>query len=74
MPATKIIKIGNSVGVILPKEVLSELNVRLGDQVFLVKGPDGYRLVPYDPDFEKQVAAAEEGSRLLRNTLRQLAK
>jgi len=74
MHTAKITKIGNSAGVILPKEVLAELNVGQGDRVFLVKEGDGYKIVPYDPEFEEQVAAAQKGARLLKNTLRQLAK
>ena len=74
MHAAKVTRIGNSSGVVLPKELLSELNLSPGDRVFFIKEADGYKLAPYDPDFEEQVAAAEEGARVLRNTLRQLAK
>jgi putative addiction module antidote len=74
MHALKVTKIGNSSGVILPKDVLADLNLGVGDQVFIVKGDDGYRIVPYDPGFEEQVAAAVEGGRKYRNALRALAK
>ncbi|HEY1720104.1 MAG TPA: AbrB/MazE/SpoVT family DNA-binding domain-containing protein [Magnetospirillaceae bacterium] len=74
MHALKITKIGNSSGVVLPKDVLSDLNLEQGDQIFIVKSEDGYKIVPYDPDFEEQLAAAVEGERVYRNALRQLAK
>ena len=55
MNALKIRQIGNSLGVVLPKEALSRLNVKEGDQLFLTEAPDGsVRLTPYDPDFEKE--------------------
>lgn len=74
MYVLKVTKIGNSSGVILPKEVLTDLNLVQGDRVFLVKADDGYRIVPYDPDFQEQVEAAKEGGRRYRNALRLLAK
>lgn len=74
MHTLKITKIGNSSGVVLPKDVLTDLNVEQGDRVFIVKADDGYKLVPYDPEFEEQLAAGKEGERAYRNALRQLAK
>jgi putative addiction module antidote len=75
MNALKIRQIGKSLGVVLPKEALSRLNVKEGDQLFLTEAPDGsVRLTPYDPDFEEQMEAASEGMGAYRNALRQLAK
>ena len=75
MNALKIRQIGNSLGVVLPKEALSRLNVTEGDQLFLTEAPDGsVRLTPYDPDFEEQMEVAREGMGAYRNALRQLAK
>ena len=74
MTALKITKIGNSSGVILPKEVMADLNVEQGDQLFIVKDAGGYKLVPYDPSFEEQLSAFRAGARKYRNALRQLAK
>jgi putative addiction module antidote len=74
MHTAKVTKIGNSSGIVLPKEVLSDMNLSQGDQVFIVKAEDGYRIVAYDPNFEEQLAAAAEGERAYRNALRQLAK
>ena len=71
----KVRKIGNSLGVTLPKEVLKRLHLKDGDKVFLVEAPDGsYRITPYDPEFEKQMRLAEEGMSSYRNTLRALAE
>ena len=72
---TKTRKVGNSVGLILPKEILNRMNVREGDRVFLTEGPDGgFRITPYDPGFEEQMSAAESVMKRYRNTLRELAK
>ena len=71
----KVRKIGNSLGVVLPKEVLSRLNVQDGDKVFLTEAPDGsYRITPYDPEFEKQIKIGKTFMTRYRNTLRALAK
>lgn len=71
----KVRKIGNSLGVTLPKEVLKRLHLKEGDKVFLVEAPDGsYRITAYDPEFEQQMRLAEEGMSRYRNTLRALAE
>jgi putative addiction module antidote len=74
MAALKLTQIGNSVGVILPKEVLARLKVRKGDTVFITETPAGVTLTPYDPDFEKQLKLGREFMRKYRNTFRALAK
>ncbi len=71
---TKLRAIGNSTGIVLPKEVLTELDLKQDDKVFLVKTDDGYKITPYDATFKKQMEAAEEGMRRYRNALRELAK
>lgn len=71
----KVRKIGNSLGVVLPKEAVNRLQAREGDRLFLVDGPDGaYRLTPYDPAFEKKMKKAEDIMRRYRNTLHALSK
>ncbi len=71
----KIRKIGNSHGVVLPKEVLAHLRVAEGDRLFLTETPEGgYQITPYDPEFEQQLRLAEEGMARYRNTLRALAR
>lgn len=73
--ALKLIKIGNSTGVILPKDVLAHLNLSQGDEVFVREGPDGcISLDPYDADFAKKMEMAEQIMREDRDILRVLAK
>lgn len=70
----KVTKIGNSLGVILPKEVVAALKVVKGDQLSVVETADGIELRPHDAQFEKEMAAAEDVIGRYRNTLRELAK
>lgn len=74
MHALKLTQIGNSVGVILPKEVLAQLNVEKGDTVYLTSSPDGMRLTPHDPAFSHQMQAARDVMKQRRAVLRELAK
>jgi putative addiction module antidote len=69
-----VTQIGNSTGVILPKEAVARLKVKKGDSVFLTETPDGYSITPYDPEFESQMTAARRGMAKYRNALRELAK
>ena len=71
----KLRKIGNSVGVVLPKETLTHLNVGEGDTITLTNGVDGtLRLQAHDPEVTRQLERAEEIMRRHRETLRELAK
>jgi putative addiction module antidote len=70
----KITKIGNSAGIILPKEVLAQLRAAVGDTLYLSESPDGVRLTASDPDFEAKMEAAESIMREDRDILRVLAK
>lgn len=70
----KVTRIGNSAGIILPKEVLAKLRVGLGDRLYLTEGPDGVRLTAHDPEFAADMEMAEEIMREDRNILRALAK
>lgn len=70
----KLTQIGNSVGVILPKEVLASMKLQKGDAVFLTESPDGYRISEFDPNFDQQLSVAEEIMKRRRNVLRELAK
>ena len=75
MTATlKVRKIGNSLGVILPKEVAEQLNLREDDTLHVVVNADGAHLTPFDPQFEKAMEAFERTRRKYRNALRELAK
>lgn len=71
----KIRKVGNSSGLVLPKEVLARLDVEAGDEVFLTETEGGgYSLSPLDPDFERQMTIARRGMKKYRNALHELAK
>jgi putative addiction module antidote len=74
MHALKLTQIGNSVGVILPKEVLAKLKVEKGDTVYLTDSPEGMRITPHDPVFEGQMQAARDIMKSRRAVLRELAK
>ena len=74
MSALKLTQIGNSVGVILPKELLARLKVEKGDTLFWTEAANGVTLTPYDPDVEVQLALGREFMHEFRNTFRQLAK
>jgi putative addiction module antidote len=71
----KVRKFGNSLGVVLPKEVINRLRTGDGERLFLIEAPGGtYQLTPYDPAFEQKMNKAEDIISRYRNTLRVLAK
>lgn len=70
----KLTTIGNSVGVVLPKEALSKLHLEKGDKIFFTESPEGYRLTPYDPEFEQQMTLAQKIMKKRRHVLHELAK
>lgn len=70
----KITKIGNSAGVILPKELLAHLGTEIGATLSVTKTPRGIELSSAEPDFEAQMAAAREVMVRRRRALRELAK
>ena len=75
MVQLKVRKFGNSLGVVLPKEVITRLNTKDGAPLYLTETPEGgYRLIPYDPAFEAKMAKAEDIIGRYRNTLHALAK
>jgi putative addiction module antidote len=70
----KLRKIGNSLGVILPKEVADQMRVSEGDMLHIIPDADGARLTPFDPDFESAMTAFGRTRKKYRNALRALAK
>lgn len=70
----KLTAIGNSLGVVLPKEALGRLKVAKGDTLYITESPDGYRLTPFNPEFEQQMTAARKVMKSRRAALRELAK
>ena len=74
MVELKVRKFGNSLGVVLPREVISRLGTKDGAPLYLVEAQEGgYRLVPYDPEFGAKMAKANDIISRYRNTLRVLA-
>ena len=68
-------KIGNSTGVILPKELMARLNISVGDNFYAtLTSEGGIRFTPYDPKFEKAMEVARRGMKVYRNALAELAK
>lgn len=74
MHTLKLTQIGNSVGLILPKDVLARLKLEKGDTVFVTETPDGVALRPYDPAFAEQMDAARAIMKKRRAVLHELAK
>ncbi len=71
----KITTVGSSAGLILSKEAMARLKVKKGDTLYLTESPDGgFRLTPYNPEFERQMSLAEDIMYEDREVLRQLAK
>jgi putative addiction module antidote len=70
----KVTTVGDSVGVILPKELLEKLRVRAGDTLYVVETRDGIELTPTDPEFARQMEAVERVLREDRDALRKLAQ
>ena len=74
MTALKITSVGNSAGILLPKELLAKLRVDRGDLLHVIETENGIELTAYDPTFDAQMALAEEIMREDRDVLRRLAK
>jgi putative addiction module antidote len=74
MHALKLTQIGNSVGVILPRELLAKLGMTKGDTIYAVDQPDGVRLTVADPNFAAQMDVARRVMKERRAVLRELAK
>ena len=70
----KVTQIGNSVGIVLPKELLAKLRVGKGDTITVTETPDGLKLTPWDEEKQRQLDAAERVMRKNRNMLRKLAQ
>ena len=74
MIKVKLTSIGNSMGIVLPKEALTKLKIGKGETLYLVESPEGFMLTPYQQNFEKQMEAAEKVMSKYRNALHELAK
>jgi putative addiction module antidote len=77
MPMTTTVKVttvGNSVGVVLPREVLEKLRVEKGDTLYITETPNGVQLTPYSADLAAKIEVAEKVMRDYRDVLRKLAE
>ena len=74
MTTLKLTQIGNSIGVILPKEILARLKLEKGDMLFVTDAPGGVTLTPYDPALAEQLELGREFMREFRDAFHHLAK
>ncbi|HEX7182406.1 MAG TPA: AbrB/MazE/SpoVT family DNA-binding domain-containing protein [Thermoanaerobaculia bacterium] len=74
MVTLKLITVGNSTGVVLPREILQRLRVEKGDTLYVLETPNGIELMPYNPEFAAQMEAAERVMREDRDILKKLAE
>lgn len=74
MTTLKITTVGNSAGVVLPKEILQHLRVSKGDTLYVLETPNGIEISPYNPEFAKQMSTAEQVMRDDRDVLKKLAE
>ena len=74
MTTVKVTTVGNSAGVVLPKDILAKLRVRKGDTLYVLETPGGVELTPFRPDFAQQMDLAQEVMRENRDVLHKLAE
>jgi putative addiction module antidote len=74
MHTLKLTQVGNSLGVIFPKDLLAKLALEKGDEIYLTESPDGMRITLHNPEFEEQMSAAREIMKQNRAVLHELAK
>jgi putative addiction module antidote len=70
----KVTTVGSSVGIVLPKEILSKLHVEKGDSLYITETPQGIQLTPYDEEFDRQIEIGKKVMRKYRDALRKLAE
>ena len=74
MTALKVTTVGNSAGIVLPRELLHRLRVKKGDMLYVLETPRGIELIPYNPEVAAQLDVAEQVMREDRDVLRKLAE
>jgi putative addiction module antidote len=74
MTTLKLTTVGNSTGVVLPKEILQRLRVDRGDMLYVLETPNGIELTPFNPELATQMEVAERVMREDRDVLRKLAE
>ena len=70
----KVTTVGNSTGIVLPKELLQKLKIEKGDTLYVTETPDGVQMTPYQEDFARTMEVAEGIMRRYRDTLKRLAE
>ena len=70
----KLTTVGNSTGIILPRELLEKLRVQKGDTLHVLETPNGIELTSFDPEMARQMDVAERVMRKRRNLLKKLAE
>ena len=70
----KITTVGNSAGIVLPKELLSHMNVEKGDMLFVTKTPEGIQIIPYENEFAAKMEVAERVIGKYKDALKRLAE
>lgn len=70
----KVTTVGNSVGIVLPKDMLARLNIQKGDTLYVTETPDGVQLTPYNAEFDATMKTAHDVMRRYRDTLKKLAE
>lgn len=74
MITLKVTTVGNSTGLVLPKEILQHLRIVKGDVLYAIETPNGIELTPYDPEFATQMDTAEQIMREDRDVLKKLSE
>ena len=74
MHMLKLTQIGNSVGAIFPKDLLAQMRLEKGDDIYVTETPDGMRITAHNPEFEEQMRLGREIMKERRAVLRELAK
>ena len=74
MTTVTLTTVGNSVGIVIPREILAKMRVEKGDTLYVLETPGGIELTPYSPEFDRQMQIAEEVMRKNRDVLRKLAE
>ena len=74
MKKVKLRKVGNSYGLTLPRELLEKYNIKEGEELYVVENSDGFKLSPYDPDFEQWADSLDRTNKKFKNALKELAK
>ena len=74
MKKVKLRKVGNSYGFTVPRELLDKYNLKEGEELYVVESRDGFKLSPYNPDFELWAASLDRTNEKFKNALKELAR